>query len=408
MHRRDGFALWLLAVLAAWEAAPRSAAGDEFFLRGGGKVQGEWLNPNEANAKVYRVRIPGGVVALEKSQIYEVTPQRPEAMEYQSLAPTFRDTIADQWKIAEWCRERGLRAKREIHLRRILELDPDHVKARLALGYMQIRGRWVTQRERLEGQGFEFYQGRWRSAQEIELVDQRQQREQAEDEWMKKLARLREGLRGEAVNKAYLQIAAIRDPHAIPALQQQLAREPYRPVRLLYVETLAAIPSPKVATILVSLSVNDNDEEVRFAALERLLRLQPPGVTAAYTAYLRGNGNLQVNRAAVALGQLGDREAIGPLIEALVTVHQQKVRVGGPSDAVSTTFSKDSAGGSGSMFSRGGRTEVVNVPMQNQDVLAALTRLAGGPSFGFDQQAWRNWHNLERSRLETISVRSEK
>jgi hypothetical protein len=222
------------------------------------------------------------------------------------------------------------------------------------------------------------------------------------------LTRLREGLSGDAAHKAYQQIAAIRDPHAIPALQQQLARERHRAVRLLYVETLAAIPSPHVAAILVGLSVNDNDEEVRFAALEQVLRLQPPGVTSAYTAYLRSNGNLQVNRAAVALGQLGDRDAVGPLIEALVTFHRQKVRIGGPSDAVSTTFSKDSAGGSGSMFSRGGRTEVVNVPMQNHDVLAALTRLAGGPSFGFDQQAWRNWHSIERSRLETISVRSEK
>jgi hypothetical protein len=83
------------------------------------------------------------------------------------------------------------------------------------------------------------------------------------------------------------------------------------------------------------------------------------------------------------------------------------VRIGGSSDAVSSTFSKDSGGGGGASFVSGGRTEVVRAAMQNQEVLTALVRLTRGPSFQFNQQAWRNWYSIEKSRLETIDARRD-
>ncbi len=190
-------------------------------------------------------------------------------------------------------------------------------------------------------------------------------------------------------------------------MSENLAREPLRPVRLLYVEILRNVASEDAVKALIVLSIEHPDEEVRVAALEHLLNLNPPGLADPYIRWLKDRDPRRINRAAIALGQLGDCTAIAPLIEALVTIHEQAVRAGGSSDAISTSFSHDSAGNGGSSFTTGGRTGVVRHAVQNQEVLAALTRLARGPGFGFNQQAWRNWYAIEKSHLEAVEARRD-
>jgi hypothetical protein len=403
MYRARRAALVLLAAVAALIAVP--ARAEVFLLHNGGQVRGEWVNRSEPG-KVYLIQSSSGRLSLPKDRVAEVFTERPELHEYERIAPTFPDTVGDQWQLAEWCRERDLKHEREIHLRRIVELEPDHVKARLGLGYMHQGGRWVTRQQNLQEQGYELYQGRWRLVQEIELLEKRQKREQAENEWRGRLVRLRDALAKDSTGRTHRSISEIRDPRATPALAELLAKERYRPVRLLYIEVLGGIGGDALG-VLVQASVDDRDEEVRFAALEQIARIRPPGVATTYIQMLRDNNNVRVNRAAFALGELGEVTAVAPLIEALVTVHEQAVRIGGSSDAVSTAFTKDSGGGGGASFASGGRTEIVRTPVQNQAVLAALVRLTRGPSFAFDQHAWRNWYSIEKSRLETIDARRD-
>ena len=61
----------------------------------------------------------------------------PDEAEYERIRPTYADTAAAQWELAQWCREHKLTAQRETHLRRVIELEPNHVEARHALGYSQ-------------------------------------------------------------------------------------------------------------------------------------------------------------------------------------------------------------------------------------------------------------------------------
>ncbi len=399
-----------LIVLAAASAAalgPACALGDVFLLHQGGQVEGEWLNRDERASPVYAIQTrSGGRVSVAKERVAEIVPQGAEIAEYARLAPQAPDTIEGQWAIAEWCRERSLTPQRETHLRRILELNPDHVKARLALGYLHIGGRWMTQAERLREQGYEFYRGRWRLVQEIELLESRDKHSQAKDEWRGRLTRWRAALATGLHRNAYQQIAEIRDPEAVPALREMLHTEKHRPVRLLYVEVLGKIGTPLAVSVLIRLTTEDRDEEVRYAALEEVARLEPPNAVPSYIATLQNSSNRRVNAAAIALARLGDPSAIEPLIEALVTVHEYAVRFGGPSDAVSTSFAKGSGGG-GASFVSGGRTEIIRVPYQNHDVLKALVRLARGPTFGFDQGAWRSWYANEKSRLEHVEARRD-
>ena len=162
----------LLAALAggaclAMAASPASA--EVFRLANGGQIEGEWLNRDEPKPQKYVVGLPsGGKITLEADRVKEVVAQRPEEAEYEKIRPQYPDTPKGQWDLAKWCEEHQLSAQRKAHLKRVIELDPNHADARHALGYSQIDGQWTTQEESMTKQGYRKYKGRYRTAQEIE------------------------------------------------------------------------------------------------------------------------------------------------------------------------------------------------------------------------------------------------
>jgi hypothetical protein len=116
---------------------------------------------------------------------------------------------------------------------------------------------------------------------------------------------------------------------------------------------------------------------------------------------LRNRDNEIVNRAAAALGQIGDRDAIGPLIDALVTRHKFQVGEGGP-DQHAYNFSPDSGG-----FSFGGSgPKIVMQSIRNPEALSALVMLSGGVSFDYDQAQWRQWLAAQ-ARVNAVDVRRD-
>ena len=126
-----------------------------------------------------------------------------------------------------------------------------------------------------------------------------------------------------------------------------------------------------------------------------------PGLAGPYVRALRSNDNVIVNRAAEALGLIGDRDAIGPLIGALVTKH--KVMEGsGPADQHTYVFTP-TGGTAMNMGSSGAK--LVTREVENAAVLAALSKLAG-VNFGFDQAAWRDWLSSE-AKAHPVDVRRD-
>lgn len=365
------------------------ARADTFHLVSGGAVEGEWLNARQPGAQVYEIRLPGGgTIRLAAEQVRETVRETPDQIEYRRIAPGYPDTVEAQWKLAQWCLERRLMAEREPHLRRILELEPDHLGARRGLGYSQVNGQWVESEAWRKENGYYLYQGKWRLPQEIEIFERRKKQELAEKEWMARLRRMRAALADPAKQvEAQQQFAAITDPSAVGPLAEALKREPLRPVKLLYIETLGRIGEPAAPTLL-DLSLADHDEEIRYSCVDQLERLKPPGVQKFYLKALQGKDNWQVNRAAYALGRLGDNSAISPLVDALITTHVFTApSSGGSGDAVSTSFSP--AGGTS--FQAGASPKSVRLQVPNQDVLKSLILLTGGVSFNFDVPRWRTW-----------------
>jgi hypothetical protein len=373
-------------------------AVDIFTLETGGTVQGEWLNRDEQPLTHYRVRTSAGIViSLQLAQVRNTAQRRPALGEYEQIRPTFADTAAEQWKLAEWCKVQQLMAERNLHLGRVLELDEKHAGARRALGYVLIDNQWVRHAELKRQDGYELYKGRWRTIQEIELLEATAKRELAEKEWLGKIRRWRRDLDSPKAREATQYLSEIHDPDAVTPLLVVLKDEKSRPVKMLLVDILAQLESPRAVQGLASVSLSDFDEEIFHYCLDKIVKLDPPHIADSYIKALRETNNVTINRAGIALGRLGDRSAIAPLIAALVTTHTKTVgptgRGAGDSYSQSFSSSSDGTGGTNFRANEGPKTYIYRV--QNQHVLDGLSKLTG-VNFGYDARAWHAWHAQEK------------
>jgi hypothetical protein len=393
------FALSLAAANAvAAVAISEPARGDLFVLESGGQVEGEWLNREEQPLREYLVRTPAGLtISLPQDQVREAVRESPAATEYRRRAPAVADTTSAQWDLAEWCRKQGLTHERRTHLERIIQLDPNHQRARGALGYQYLQGQWVTRSEFRRREGYEYYQGRWRTPQEIEILEARGRTDLAQKDWAVKLRRWRKDLAtAEKSAAAYDQIAAIKDPVAVSPLATAFKGDGDRRVKMLYADVLANINTGEAVGVLVDRTLSDPDEELFHYCLDKLVQLQPPHVADGFIAALKDKENARVNRAGAALGRLRDLSAISPLIDALITTHTS-VLPGSPGASPNSTSTTFGEGGTVMKQNEGPRVQISHV--QNQHVLDALTRLTGA-DFGFDKRAWRFWHAQEKQAAE--------
>lgn len=391
--RRCILALPALVLMASGQAA----LADVFYLTSGGRVEGEWLNRDEQPPAHYLVKTAAGVIVdLPLTQVKEQIQQSPRQAEYERRAAAAANTAAAQWDLAEWCRTSGLTKERRTHLERTIALDPNHQRARGVLGYQFLHGEWITRDSFRRQEGYEYYRGKWRTPQEIEILETRARHELAEKEWMIRLRRWRQDLATDKRQQAYEQLAAIKDPVAVRPLAECFGRERDRRVKMLYADILANINTSEAQGVLVDRCLGDADEELFHYCLDKLVALQPPKVADAFIDALKDEYNARINRAALALARLGDRSAVSPLIDALITTHTH-VLPGAPGTGPNSTTTSFSDSGTGFKQNEGPKVIVAHV--QNQHVLGALNKLSG-VDFGFDQRAWRYWHAQEKLAAE--------
>ncbi len=404
--------------VAGMTVAIASVRGDVFVLKSGGRIEGELIGGEGSRSSQYRVKTAvGGDVTLERSQVARIDRRTSREREYERIRPTHSDTVDEQWALAEWCREHRLSDQRRKHLERVIELDPDHVQSRRALGYSRFDGAWKTREQLMLERGYVRYKGGWKLPTEVELLERDRKRSQAENAWFGKLKRLRQWLEDpERAETAADHIRTIEDSFALKALNKRRLEEPNPTVRLLYLEALARIGNPSAMASLVDVALNDPVEELRLTALDLLVERGRPRVTGLFAAALRRKQNHIVNRAAIGIGRLGDPYAVAPLIDALVTTHKFKVYPGGPPGSISTTLSRSSsgaaapgasssAGGPGMGLSVGGKPVVVTRQLQNREVLDALIVLTG-VNFFYDLRRWKSWL-ASQDRIERLNARRD-
>src|SRR5262249_4068144 len=127
--------LMIFGIAAACCAISAPAArGDVFVLADDGQLTGGLGDKGGSPRERYVVRTDGGaVVTLDRLAVKQIVQQNAAELEYDKVRPTYADTTEDQWRLAEWCREKSLSKARQAALERVIELDPQNRQARIAL-----------------------------------------------------------------------------------------------------------------------------------------------------------------------------------------------------------------------------------------------------------------------------------
>lgn len=408
MTLRPRYCAAVLAVLVS--AAVVSARAEVFVLKSGGRVEGEQLNPKRVRGEAYDVRTGDGVrLTLAEANVQRVIVKTDLDKQYEELLPTLKNTVADQWTMAEWCREAGLNEPRLRHLKAVIELQPNHEEARKALGYRRYGTRWLTPDEHMAHLGYQRFKGAWRLKQEIEIETREAQRELAQKKIRKDVRTWFEQAAGGGrfAEQAERNLTALNDPLAAPALTEILNdRNQPRNSRMKALAMLSRIVPGSGTRTMVTLAMDENDENLRDACLEELKRLGPQASVSAFVAELKNKDNSRVNRAAECIERVGGKSATLPLINALVTEHKFQVQQGGAPGSMTTTFGGGagglgagglgSSGGSGSGglggMAMGGKPQIQKKQVKNSSVLSALATFHPDVNFQYDIDAWRSWY----------------
>jgi len=368
-----------------------AAQADVFELKNGGRVEGTLVSTADADKSKYVIDLAvGGRLTLPRSDVVRVDTASASEVEYEKLARASADTVEAHMKMYEWCRERKLTSQMKEQLARVLELDPNHEKARTASGFRQQDGEWLTRDDVMTSRGMVSYKGQYVAPQHVELLERQAETKETQADWANTIERLRRWLTGrqeKRVAQAQAELQAIRDPAAAESVVAALRREKNPALKRLWLEILSRLDHRAAVDALVDRSLADPDEEIRHQSLEYLIKSGRPGLATPYIRVLKNHDNEIVNRAGAALGQIGDRDAMGPLVDALITTHRIKISDAHP-DQIGAAFSPDGGG----TFSFGGSgPQVVSRTIQNPAVLNALVTLSGGTSFDYDQAQWRRW-----------------
>ncbi|MDH3590787.1 MAG: HEAT repeat domain-containing protein [Planctomycetota bacterium] len=226
------------------------------------------------------------------------------------------DDVAGHYRLALWCDKAGLKTEARREFRAVVTLDTDHRAARRALGYENVRGRWVKGKEAMRAKGFVEYKGSWVTAAEYALY--------AKDKIAAQKARDARITGDAAIKKLYNQDPLVR-ARAMGTIERIEALYRLRPlsiaarvkhpdIRKRAIAGLGALNTKDALPPLYKRAIFDPVEDLRNAAVDAIRANDAKGKTGPF---LRAAGSPfdKVRVAAVkALGNLGDASAVGPLV----------------------------------------------------------------------------------------------
>jgi len=371
------------------------------------------------------IRLAAGEVTVARKNIQRIT-RGPSPLElYQQMHLRLADNDVDgHYALALWCRDRELREQKLAQLRKVIEIDPNHERARRLLGHVRHEGKWMSVEAAKKAQGLVRYEGEWMKP----AAAARRRSRATERKWAQRVARLLDRIRyGTPVRRrmAEKQLRAIRAPDAVHALRDALLSE-LQNAQLAAVEALREIDDDRVDEILVETVLLGPEPETVTAATAALRTRRRRHGVSALIRMLRHFTTLPVrkeedralkqqilSRSAAALGELGQPRAIPALIDSIIT----KVEL------------PAAAGAGGSSITRGTFTTVpvydptrgiVHYPIQtggvsfragpespgdekkyftNLRAIEALKTLTG-QDFGSDFKKWRQWWEKTKPEMD--------
>ncbi len=352
--RRFGGTLAAIVVLAFLQPAK----AEIFFLRSGGRIEGELENPDQNPRTDYVIKLgDGGQITLEAAVVEKVQTPRPELAEYEKMRRQAPDTAEGQMKLAQWCKENGLTAQRKTHLERVLQLDADQPEARRLLGYHKVKDKWMTHDEEMAEKGYvqRIVNGetRWILPQEADNLDKLQSQVKAEAAWRRAITTWRIWLDGNRAEVAKKSLREIHDPAAIVPLGEKLNggrnksihKDTNTEARLIYVEVLGRFNTHDARGPLTVCAIDDPVEEVRLCCLDELEKQKDEAVTKYFEGRMSDThaSDEIIDRAGVALGRMKDPASVPTLIKLVYYKRTDIIPTGGGPGAMTTTFGRNGA-----------------------------------------------------------------
>jgi tetratricopeptide (TPR) repeat protein len=96
------------------------------------------------------------------SQVTRITGGGNELAEYRDRAADISPGDSAGWvALGDWARDRGLHTQARESFERALAADRNNADALLALGHVNLNGRWLTSDESYRARGYEQFEGRW-------------------------------------------------------------------------------------------------------------------------------------------------------------------------------------------------------------------------------------------------------
>ena len=159
-----GVAVRIFAIVAVL-AAGSSAWADEVILRNGAVFSG---SVREEGDRVV-VQMDIGTMSFKKVDVRSIVRSEDPVKELERKLKT-TEGAQGHYDVAMWARERGLSAKSNEVLKKVIELDPDHADARKALGFEKVNGSWLEGDELKLAKGLIKYNGRWLPRETVERM----------------------------------------------------------------------------------------------------------------------------------------------------------------------------------------------------------------------------------------------
>lgn len=379
-------AIFIAATSFLFVVSGSVGAQETVELANGETIECEILNPTEMPRKAWQLRIGEGVTVelANKKTVDRVVLQPQATPQYYARVPFLPESAETHVKLAEVCMSQKLDHLGKMHYERALELEPDNLAARQALNHRKIDGQWTTLENEMEQRGYvKDKRGNWTTPQKL-LIDERRVQVGREHHDSSKtvqnlIARWKANPSQETENELY----ALVDPTAVPPLANALQNEPDPEFRDVLIRALSQIGTGPAWYEIANWAMREPNDDVCWTCI--VLMQSSPGMAKFFTPYLTSRDNLVVNRAAYILGQLGDRTAIPPLINALITEHEVEVRRGDPNLSQYTGAGNNSFAGRQAL-----KPEKANELVSNREVLVALRNLSG-QDFSYDIPAWLDW-----------------
>jgi len=306
--------------LLALVSATGPARADIVHLKNGSKIEGKVVREGDTVLIIRgksKMRVPADQVArIEKAP----DPHELYAAKRKELDPD----DADAWlALAEWCRRKKLRREQRECLERAVKVDPASETAHRGLGHVLHGGKWMTREEKLVAEGYKQVDGRWLTADEYARFEAARRKQEA------LRARLAEftGPITDLVSKddatASRARATImkRKKDFLPYIGYYAQRAKTGALRLECLRLLDDIGYTDAAysKVVAWEAFKDSYTKAGSYARGMIKRRKDDAALLMLVSVAAGGPNPSRRRAAGALRAIGDRRAVGALIQSLAS-----------------------------------------------------------------------------------------